>query len=119
MGSIIAAVVNSMQEAQMLINLLYMPMLMLSGATFPITGLPEWVQTIAQFLPSAYFMTGVQGILRGRETFLDNLTSARALADYDCRRYPTRVQALPLGKRRKDEALGQALAGRRTWYPSW
>jgi imidazolonepropionase-like amidohydrolase len=68
-----------MQEATLLINLFYMPMLMLSGATFPITSLPEWVQTLAQFLPSAYFMTGVQSILRGRETFLDNSSSVVAL----------------------------------------
>jgi imidazolonepropionase-like amidohydrolase/ABC-type polysaccharide/polyol phosphate export permease len=79
-GNMISAVVNSMQEATLVINLLYMPMLMLSGATIPITLLPGWVQTIAQFLPSAYFMTGIQGILRGRETILDNLDSIAALA---------------------------------------
>ena len=36
MGMIIAAVVNSAQEATILIQILYLPMLFLSGATFPI-----------------------------------------------------------------------------------
>ncbi|MBL8235744.1 MAG: ABC transporter permease, partial [Bryobacterales bacterium] len=34
MGLIIAAVVNTMQESQIIIQLLYLPMLFLSGATF-------------------------------------------------------------------------------------
>jgi ABC-type uncharacterized transport system permease subunit len=51
MGNIVAAVVNSMQEAQLLTNLLYMPMLMLGGAAIPLAIMPQWVQTIAQFLP--------------------------------------------------------------------
>jgi imidazolonepropionase-like amidohydrolase/ABC-type polysaccharide/polyol phosphate export permease len=79
LGNMIAAVVNSMQEAQVVINLFYLPMLMLSGATIPITSLPNWVQILSQFMPSAYFITGVQSILRGRETFVDNLSSAGAL----------------------------------------
>ncbi len=79
-GNMISAVVNSMQEATLLINLLYMPMLMLSGATIPVTMLPNWVQILSQFLPTAYFMTGIQGILRGRDTFMDHLPSVGALA---------------------------------------
>src|SRR5215471_2307742 len=78
-GNIVAAVVNSMQEAQLLTNLLYMPMLMLGGAAIPLAIMPQWVQVIAQFLPSTYFMTGVQSILSGRTTFLGNLGGVGAL----------------------------------------
>jgi imidazolonepropionase-like amidohydrolase/ABC-type multidrug transport system permease subunit len=79
MGNIVAAVVNSMQEAQLLTNLLYMPMLMLGGAAIPLSIMPQWVQLIAQFLPSSYFMTGVQSILSGRTTFIGNLGGVGAL----------------------------------------
>jgi ABC-type multidrug transport system permease subunit len=71
-GNIVAAVVNSMQEAALLTNILYMPMLMLSGAAIPLTILPEWVQIIAQFLPSNYFIIGLQSILAGRSTLAGN-----------------------------------------------
>ena len=40
-GLILAAVTNTMQEAIILIQLLYMPMLFLSGATIPSAMLPE------------------------------------------------------------------------------
>ncbi|MEO8100197.1 MAG: amidohydrolase family protein [Acidobacteriota bacterium] len=63
----------------MIINVLYMPMLMLSGATIPITSMPGWLQTFSQFLPAAHFMTGIQSILRGKETFADNLSAVGAL----------------------------------------
>ena len=79
-GAIIAALVNSMQEGILLTQLFYFPMLFLSGATIPITVMPAWLQTVAQFIPMTYFTTGLQPILRGRETLFDNLTSAGALA---------------------------------------
>jgi ABC-type multidrug transport system permease subunit len=79
LGNVIAAVVNSMQEAQIVTQLFYMPMLLLGGATIPISVLPTWVQTISQFLPSTYFMSGMQNLARGRETLQDNLPAIGAL----------------------------------------
>ena len=79
-GGIIAALVNSMQEGILLTQLFYFPMLFLSGATIPITIMPAWLQTVSHFIPMTYFTTGLQPILRGKETLLDNLTSAGALA---------------------------------------
>jgi ABC-type multidrug transport system permease subunit len=79
-GGIIAALVNSMQEGILLTQLFYFPMLFLSGATIPISVMPVWLQTVAQFIPMTYFTTGLQPILRGKETLYDNLTSAGALA---------------------------------------
>src|SRR4029077_17388860 len=79
-GGIIAALVNSMQEGILLTQLFYFPMLFLSGTTIPITVMPAWLQTVAQFIPMTYFTAGLQPILRGKETLLDNLTSAGALA---------------------------------------
>ena len=79
MGLIIAAVVNSSQESLILIQPLYMAMLFLSGATFPITFFPGWLQIVTQFIPATYLMTGIAGILQHGESVLDNWQSVIAL----------------------------------------
>lgn len=78
-GLIIAAVVNSSQESLILIQPLYMAMLFLSGATFPITFFPDWLQIVTQFIPATYLMTGIAGILQQGESILDNWQSVAAL----------------------------------------
>ena len=78
-GMIVASVVNSAQEAQIVIQILYLPMLFLSGATFPIGMMPIWVQTIAQFLPATYLFQGITSILLTGETVINNLVSVFAL----------------------------------------
>ena len=79
MGMIVAAVVNSVQESQILIQMLYLPMLFLSGATFPVSMMPTWVQLIAQFLPATYLFQGLQSILIAHESLWQNLFSIAAL----------------------------------------
>jgi imidazolonepropionase-like amidohydrolase len=64
----------------MLTQLLYFPMLFLSGATFPIAIMPAWLQTATQFIPATYFSGGLPGILRGKDTILDHLPETGALA---------------------------------------
>ena len=78
-GMMIASVVNSMQESQIVVQLLYFPMLMLSGATIPTNIMPNWVQIASGFLPATYLVTGLQGILTGKESILQNLPSVGAL----------------------------------------
>ena len=46
LGLILGAVANTMAEANILIQVLYMPMLFLSGVTFPSSILPVWAQTV-------------------------------------------------------------------------
>jgi imidazolonepropionase-like amidohydrolase/ABC-type multidrug transport system permease subunit len=79
LGMIIASVVNSMQESQVLIQLLYFPMLFLSGATIPITVFPDWLQRVAQFIPATYLMIGMQAILGRQETLAQNKSAVGAL----------------------------------------
>src|SRR5947209_9536075 len=67
-GLIIAAVVNSSQESLILIQPLYMAMLFLSGATFPLSFLPDWLQIVTQFIPATYLITGIAGILQQGES---------------------------------------------------
>jgi imidazolonepropionase-like amidohydrolase/ABC-type multidrug transport system permease subunit len=79
MGLIIASVVNSSQESLILIQPIYMAMLFLSGATFPISFFPEWLQIVTQFIPATYLMTGAAGILQQGESILQNWLSVVAL----------------------------------------
>ncbi|MFZ0285945.1 MAG: amidohydrolase family protein [Terriglobales bacterium] len=78
-GSILAAVANSMQESQILVQLVYLPMLFLSGATFPLAMFPPWLLVATQFLPATYLVTGVQAMLMRGEGITSNLEPVAAL----------------------------------------
>ena len=78
-GLMLAAITNTMQEAMIAIQLLYMPMLFLSGATIPSALLPKWAQTVAEFMPASYLVTGFQGIFFRNQTLADNATAVFAL----------------------------------------
>jgi len=64
-GLTIASVANTMQEAQVYNNLIWFPLLFLSGATFPLPMLPHWVQRVAIFLPATHLVTAFQGVMSG------------------------------------------------------
>lgn len=78
-GLILASVANSVQEVNILIQLFYVPMLFLSGALFPLTFLPAWLQMFAQYIPATYLTIGIQGVLLKGEGILENLVPALAL----------------------------------------
>jgi len=78
-GLILASVANSMQESQILIQMVYIPMLFLSGATFPLSMFPPWLLVLTQFLPATYLVTGVQGMLLRDESIAQNLQPVGAL----------------------------------------
>jgi len=78
-GLILAAVTNTMAEANILIQLLYMPMLFLSGTTIPSSVLPAWAQTVAEFMPATYLVTAFQGIFFRNQSIFDNLPAVGAL----------------------------------------
>jgi imidazolonepropionase-like amidohydrolase/ABC-type multidrug transport system permease subunit len=78
-GLILAAVTNTMAEANILIQLLYMPMLFLSGTTIPSSILPAWAQTVAEFMPATYLVSGFQGIFFRNESLLDHRKAVGAL----------------------------------------
>src|ERR1700735_3564265 len=78
-GLILASVVNSMQESQLLVQLIYLPMLFLSGATFPLSMFPPWLLVVTQFVPACYMVTGIQGMLLRREDLWTNREPLLAL----------------------------------------
>jgi len=80
-GLILASVANTMQESQILIQLIYLPMLFLSGATFPPEMFPGWLHELTSFLPATHLVTGIQGMLLSEQSLLQksNLEAALAL----------------------------------------
>jgi imidazolonepropionase-like amidohydrolase/ABC-type multidrug transport system permease subunit len=78
-GLILASVANSMQESQILIQLTYLPLLFLSGATFPTTMFPMWLRVVTKFIPTTYLVLGVQGMLLRNDSLAQNLEPAGAL----------------------------------------
>ncbi|MGA8490925.1 MAG: ABC transporter permease, partial [Terriglobales bacterium] len=71
-GMILAAVANSMQESQILVQLVYLPMLFLSGATFPTSMFPSWLLIVTQFLPATYLVSGLEGMMLRQESLVAN-----------------------------------------------
>jgi ABC-2 type transport system permease protein len=60
LGLVVASVTNTMQETQMINNLIWMGFLFLSGATIPLASFPTWLQRVALFVPAQYLATGLQ-----------------------------------------------------------
>jgi ABC-2 type transport system permease protein len=60
LGLIIASVTNTMQETQIINQVIWFTFLFLSGATIPLPILPGIVQAFAVYLPATYLVSGLQ-----------------------------------------------------------
>lgn len=65
LGTAIASVLSDMQGFQLIMNFLVMPFFFLSGALFPLTGVPKALQTIASVDPLSYGVDGLRGAFTG------------------------------------------------------
>ena len=63
LGLVVASVTNTMQETQVLNQIIWLPLIFLSGATFPLAYLPNSVQHVGLFLPATYLVTALQSAL--------------------------------------------------------
>jgi ABC-type multidrug transport system permease subunit len=63
LGLVVASVTNTMQETQVLNQLIWLPLIFLSGATLPMGYLPKSAQTFSVFLPATYLVSGLQNAL--------------------------------------------------------
>jgi ABC-2 type transport system permease protein len=60
LGLVVASVTNTMQETQVINQLIWLPLIFLSGATIPLADLPQVVQRVGLFLPATYLVTELQ-----------------------------------------------------------
>lgn len=79
-GLIVASVTNTMQETQMINNLIWMGFLFLSGATIPLAIFPGWLQRFALFIPATYLATGLEFAATNQASLTEIVTDIIALA---------------------------------------
>jgi len=78
-GLIVASVTNTMQETQIINQIIWMGFLFLSGATVPLAVLPLWLQRVSLFLPATYLATGLEAATTRTATVAEISTDAAAL----------------------------------------
>lgn len=65
MGVAVASFMRTMQAFQMVMNFLMMPLFFLSGALFPLTGLPAWMTVLTRLDPASYGIDPIRRVLLG------------------------------------------------------
>jgi len=63
LGTTIASLLDDMQGFQLIMNFLVMPIFFLSGALFPLEGLPKGLVAVASVDPLSYGVDGLRGTL--------------------------------------------------------
>jgi ABC-2 type transport system permease protein len=69
LGTAIASLLDDMQGFQLIMNFLVMPIFFLSGALFPLTGLPSIIYGVTLIDPLSYGVDGLRGTLGGVAQF--------------------------------------------------
>lgn len=78
-GLLIASILKTAQGFQMVIQILLFPMLFLSGAMFPLNGLPLWMDIIVKINPLTYSVDMFKEIILQPETMSAPLRQAMGL----------------------------------------
>ena len=78
-GLVVASVTNTMQETQIINQLIWMVFLFLSGATIPLAVFPGWIQRMTLFSPATYLAIGLQSAATNQVVAFEILTEAAAL----------------------------------------
>lgn len=65
LGTMIASLLDDMQGFQLIMNFLVMPLFFLSGALFPLQGLPKTLSIIARIDPLSYGIDALRALLIG------------------------------------------------------
>jgi len=65
LGVLVASHMKTMQGFQMVMNFLMMPLFFLSGALFPLTGLPSWMTVLTRVDPVSYGIDPLRRVVLG------------------------------------------------------
>lgn len=69
LGTAIASLMEDFHGFQLIMNFLVMPLFFLSGALFPLDGLPDFITILTRFNPLTYGVDGLRGTLAGSSHF--------------------------------------------------
>ena len=78
-GLIVASVTNTMQETQVINQVIWTAFLFLSGATVPLAKFPHWIQKASLFMPATYLATGLENATTNLSTSGEIITDVIAL----------------------------------------
>lgn len=78
-GLLIATSLKTAEGFQMVIQILLFPMLFLSGAFFPLSGMPAWMNVIVKINPLTYSVDMFKHIILQPETLSDTMREAMGL----------------------------------------
>jgi ABC-2 type transport system permease protein len=65
LGVAIASHLKTMESFQVVMNFVMMPLLFLSGAFFPVRGLPNWLEVLIHLDPVAYGVDALRQVVLG------------------------------------------------------
>jgi ABC-2 type transport system permease protein len=83
LGTAIGSILKDMQGFQLIMNFLVMPIFFLSGALFPLGGLPRVLSFVTRLDPLTYGIDGLRGALIGASQF-DALLSSFSCSAVTC-----------------------------------
>ncbi|GAB4074011.1 ABC transporter permease [Barrientosiimonas marina] len=78
-GLLIASLLNSAQGFQMVSQILLFPMLFLSGALFPLNGMPAWMDVIVKINPLTYSVDMLKNVVLQPGTLSEPMQEAMGL----------------------------------------
>jgi hypothetical protein len=79
-GLIVASVTNTMQETQVINQIIWTAFLFLSGATVPLAKFPHWIQGASLFMPATYLASGLEFAATNLASFKEISQDVIALA---------------------------------------
>ncbi|HTP57251.1 MAG TPA: ABC transporter permease [Candidatus Paceibacterota bacterium] len=63
LGFTISGMAKTMESVPVFANLLVFPMMFLGGVFFPLSSMPDWLQTVAKFLPLSFFSSALRDVM--------------------------------------------------------
>ncbi|MGD8328882.1 MAG: ABC transporter permease [Acidobacteriota bacterium] len=69
-GMIMGSAAKDMSTAPPIANLIFFPMVFLSGAALPLDLLPGWLQVFGRMMPTQYLVVALEGVMLRGETVL-------------------------------------------------
>ncbi len=78
-GVAIASKMRTMEGFQVIMNFVMMPLLFLSGAFFPVTGLPLWLAVLTRVDPAAYAVDAIRRVVLATSGVPDAVLASLAM----------------------------------------
>ncbi len=69
LGLLISSLVNKIETASAVANVITLPMMFLSGLFFPLSALPKWLSDISQYFPLTYLINALRGVYISGDSF--------------------------------------------------